>query len=183
MRMTKSNSDIRSNERKPNEPFTYESQYQEKKVIVRQRDLKKWTPEEQRDGSLIETRTNQNNYAEKIGKIIKNPNEVIKGNDIHYQQRDCLVYVKTDSTSTGKQQKTAVIVDSKSGRTYLSSPITNEEYLYLKETGNIDLFDMNRDPQTMTFNKKSEIEATAIKNAKDQGLFSKVKNIRRPYNI
>jgi hypothetical protein len=64
----------------------------------------------------------------------------------------------------------------------LSSTISKEEYDNVKNTGELDLFDLRRDPQYLVINKKSVTEADILSRAKDDGYLTKFTDIRRPYN-
>ena len=61
--------------------------------------------------------------------------------------------------------------------------LTEQEYSNLKKTGEIDLSDLRRDPQTLVMNKKSVEEAEALSRAKDDGCLTGFTDIRRPYSV
>lgn len=107
-------------------------------------------------------------------------NEVLDGIHIHREQKNCKVYIMNSETSG---EKVVVIADSQTGRAYLGSILTEAEYSNLKKTGEIYLFDLRRDPQTLVLNQKSIQEADSLSRAKDQGCLSEYNDIRRPYNV
>jgi hypothetical protein len=108
---------------------------------------------------------------------------VLDGLHIHREQKTCKVYIQDVETSDGTQEKLALIADAETGRSYLGSTLTEQEYSNLKKTGEIDLFDVKRDPQTLAMNQKSIQEAEVLIRAKDEGCLAEVSNIRRPYNV
>ena len=65
----------------------------------------------------------------------------------------------------------------------LGSRLTQQEYLTLKETGKLDLFDLQRDPQTLVMNQKSIQKAKVLSRAKDESYLTEFSEIRRPYNM
>lgn len=71
----------------------------------------------------------------------------------------------------------------KTSRAYLGSTLTEQEYSNFKKTGEIDLSDLQRDPQTLVMNQKTIQEAEALSRAKDEGCLTKFTDIRRPYNV
>ena len=67
------------------------------------------------------------------------------------------------------------------GRAKLGSIVTDEEYRHMKETGELNLNDLNRDPQTRAMNDKSINEADILHRAQEQAIINGM-NVRRPYN-
>ena len=63
---------------------------------------------------------NENIYKNEVGSMIKFPDEVYKK---LYEGKPCTIYLKNQSTETR-----ITIVENKSGRVKLSSPITVEEF-------------------------------------------------------
>ena len=114
---------------------------------------------------------------------VKKPDEVLDGIHIHREQKNCKVYIKDIETSDGTQKKLALIADTETGRAYLGSTLTEQEYSNFKKTGEIDLSDLRRDPQTLVMNQKSIQEAEALSRAKDEGCLTEFTDIRRPYNV
>jgi hypothetical protein len=114
---------------------------------------------------------------------VKNPDEVLDGIHTHREQKTCKVYIQDIETSDGTQKKFALIADTETGRSYLGSTLTEQEYSNLKKTGEIDLSDLQRDPQTLVMNQKSIQEAEVLSRAKDEGYLTEFSDIRRPYNV
>lgn len=164
------------------QPLKIKSQHQKKDVIITKKDVKKWiTPEQRKQTS--NQKINEQRVEEKFVDTVKNPNEVLDGIHIHREQKNCKVYIKDIETSDGTQEKLALIADTKTGRSYLGSTLTEQEYSNLKTTGEIDLSDLRRDPQTLVMNQKSIQEAEALSRAKDQGCLTEITDIRRPHNV
>jgi hypothetical protein len=159
--------------RGPTSEMIISSQSQDRKVIITDRDVKKFmTPEDRKrfDDQIF----NENIYKNEIGRRVKYPDEVYTKN---YQGKLSTIYLK--KLKAGDMEPIVAIVDNKSGRLKLDSPITAEEYQNLINKKNVDLelTDLRRDPQTGVRNAKSVKEANTIERAKEQGL---VDNYRRP---
>lgn len=107
---------------------------------------------------------------------------MLDGVDIHHGQKLCKVYIQDVKNSDGTQEKRALIADSETGRAFLGSPLSKPEYSNLKKTGELDLFDIRRDPQTLAMNQKGIREAEILSRAQDQNCLIEISNIRRPYN-
>ena len=164
------------------EPLRIKSEHQKKDVIVTKKDVKKWiTPEQRKETS--NQNINEQRVEEKFVDTVKKPNEVLDGIHIHREQKNCKVYIKDIETIDGTQKKSALIADTETGRSYLGSTLTEQEYSNLKKTGEIDLSDLRRDPQTLVMNQKSIQEAEALSRAKDEGCLTEFTDIRRPYNV
>ena len=114
---------------------------------------------------------------------VKTPNEVLDGIHIHREQKNCKVYIKDIETNDATQKKLALIADTENGRAYLGSRLTEQKYSNFKKTGEINLSDLRRDPQTLAMNQKSIQEAEALNRAKDEGCLTGFTDIRRPYNV
>ena len=159
--------------RGPTSEMIISSQHQDRKVIITDRDVKKFmTPEDRKrfDDQIF----NENTYKNEIGIRVKYPDEVYTKN---YQGKLSTIYL--EKLKTGDIEATVAIVDNKSGRLKLSSTITAEEYQNLINKKNVDLelTDLRRDPQTDVRNAKSVKEANTMERAKEQGL---VDSYRRP---
>lgn len=164
------------------EPLRIKSEHQKTDVIVTKKDVKKWiTPEQRKETS--NQKINEQRVEEKFVGTVKKPNEVLDGIHIHREQKNCKVYIKDIETIDGTQKKSALIADTETGRSYLGSTLTEQEYSNLKKTGEIDLSDLRRDPQTLVMNQKSIQEAEALSRAKDEGCLTEFTDIRRPYNV
>ena len=164
------------------QPLRIKSIHQKSDVTITKKNIKKWiTPAQRKETS--NQRINEQKVEDKFATTVKNPNEVIDGIHIHRKQKTCKVYIQDIQNSDGTQEKLALIADTENGRSYLGSTLTNQEYLNLKETGKIDLFDLRRDPQTLVMNQKSIQEAEALSRAKDEGCLTEFTDIRRPYNV
>jgi hypothetical protein len=138
-------------------------------VIITDRDGKKFmTPEDRKrfDDQIF----NENVYKNEIRIRLKYPDEVYTKN---YRGKPSTIYLK--KLKTGDMQPIIAIVDNKSGRVKLNSPIKAEEYQILINKKNLDLelTDSRRDPQTDVRNAKSVKEANTMERAKEQGLVDK----------
>lgn len=91
----------------------------------------------------------------------------MEGIDIHNGQTECKIYIKDKKNIEGIKEKFSVITNSKTGRAKLGSKLAKKEYNYLKKNGELDLFDLRRDSQTLVMNKKSVAEADAVKRAQE----------------
>lgn len=150
--------------------------------MITKKDIKKWiTPEQRKETS--NQKINEQMVEDKFVDTVKNPNEVFDGIHIHREQKTCKVYIQDIETSDGTQEKLALIADTENGRSYLGSTLTEQEYSNLKKTGEIDLSDLRRDPQTLVMNQKSIQEAEVLSRAKDEGYLTEFSDIRRPYNV
>ena len=150
--------------------------------MITKKDVKKWiTPEQRKETS--NQKINEQRVEDKFVDTVKKPDEVLDGIHIHREQKNCKVYIKDIETSDGTQKKLALIADTETGRAYLGSTLTEQEYSNFKKTGEIDLFDLRRDPQTLVMNQKSIQEAEALSRAKDEGCLTEFTDIRRPYNV
>ena len=158
-------------------PLVIKSEHQETDVLFTKRDLKKWTTLKDREETSNQ-RINEKRFENKLADVVRNPDEVLDGVHIHREQKDCKVYVQNKETSDGTQEKLALIVDTKTGRGYLGSTLSEEEYSNLKETGELDFSDLKRDPQTLVMNKKSINEAEILGRAKEQGCLDNFKTVR-----
>ena len=165
-----------SNRQRRSEPLVIESNDQKTKVVVTQKDIKKWMTQKDRVVSK-DNRFNQGLLEGKIRKTIKYPDQILEGNDIHNNQNNCKVYIIKDDG-----ENFAVIVNSNTGRAILGSTLSSKEYKSLKNDGKIDLSNMSRDPQTRIINSKSENEFETLIRAQDEGLLKDLE-VRRPYNI
>lgn len=164
------------------QPLRIKSKHQKTDVMITKKDVKKWmTPEQRQETS--NQKINEQRVQDKFVDTVKKPNEVLDGIHIHREQKNCKVYIKDIETSDGTQKKLALIADTETGRPYLGSTLTEQEYLNLKKTGEIDLSDLRRDPQTLVMNQKSIQEAEALSQAKDEGCLTEFTDIRRPYNV
>ena len=150
--------------------------------MITKKDIGKWiTPEERKQTS--NQNINEQKVEDKLAATVKNPDEVLDSIHIHCEQKTCKVYIQDVETSDGTQEKLALIADAETGRSYLGSILTEQEYSNLKKTGEIDLSDVKRDPQTLAMNQKSIQEAEVLSRAKDEGFLAEFSNIRRPYNV
>jgi len=164
------------------QPLRIKSEHQKTDIMITKKDVKKWiTPEQRKETS--NQKINEQRVEDKLVDTVKNPNEVLDGIHIHREQKNCKVYIKDIETSDGTQKKLALITDTETGRAYLGSTLTEQEYSNLKKTGEIDLSDLRRDPQTLVMNQKSIEEAEALSRAKDEGCLTEFTDIRRPYNV
>ena len=164
------------------QPLRIKSEYQKTDVMITKKDVKKWiTPEQRKETS--NQKINEQRVEDKFVDTVKKPDEVLDGIHIHREQKNCKVYIKDIETSDGKQKKLALIADTETGRAYLGSTLTEQEYSNFKKTGEIDLSDLRRDPQTLVMNQKSIQEAEALSRAKDEGCLTEFTDIRRPYNV
>nr|YP_003734626.1 hypothetical protein KrfoC_p116 [Kryptoperidinium foliaceum]ADI40411.1 hypothetical protein [Kryptoperidinium foliaceum] len=164
------------------QPLKVKSEHQKTDVIITKKDVKKWiTPEQRKETS--NQKINEQRVEEKFVDTVKKPNEVLDGLHIHREQKNCKVYIKDIETSDGTQKKLALIADTETGRSYLGTTLTEQEYSNLKKTGEIDLYDLRRDPQTLVMNQKSIQEAEVLSRAKDEGCLTEFTDIRRPYNV
>ena len=87
---------------------------------------------------------NERLFEKKLTNTIENPEEVFQANDIHNDQQDCKVYITTE-INDGKWTS------------------------HMQETGELNLNDLNRDPQTRSRNVKSVNEANILSRAQEQG--------------
>ena len=158
------------------------SQYQQVDVMITKKDVKKWITPDQRKETPNQ-RLNEKKVEDKFVDVVKKPNEVLDGTLIHRQGKACKVYIKNTESSDGKVEKSVVIADTKTGRSYLGSTLNEQEYSNLEETGEINLSDLRRNPQTLVMNKKSIQEADILSRAEDQGCLTGFNNIRRPYSV
>lgn len=164
------------------QPLKIKSEHQKTDIIITKRDVKKWiTPEQRKETS--NQKINEQRVENKFVDIVKKLNEVLDGIHIHREQKNCKIYIKDLETIDGTQKKLALIADTETGRSYLGSTLTEQEYSNLKKTGEIDLSDLRRDPQTLVMNQKSIKEAEALSRAKDEGCLTEFTDIRRPYNV
>lgn len=164
------------------QPLRIKSEHQQTDVLITQKDVKKWmTPEQRKETS--NQKINEQRVKDKYLDTVKKPDEVLDGIHIHREQKNCKVYIQDIKTSDGTQKKLAVIADIETGRAYLGSTLTEQEYSNLKKTGEIDLSDLRRDPQTLVMNQKSIQEAEVLSRAKDEGCLTEFTDIRRPYNV
>lgn len=164
------------------QPLRIKSEHQKTDVIITKKDIKKWiTPEQRKQTS--NQKINEEKVKEKFVNIVKKPDEILDGIHIYQEEKECKIYIKNVESSDGTHQKLALIADTKTGRSYLGSILTEEEYWYLKETGEIYLFDLQRDPQTSVMNQQSIQEAEILSRAKDEGCLTGFGYIRRPYNL
>ena len=158
--------------RGPTSEMIISSQHQDRKVIITDRDVKKFmTPEDRKrfDDQIF----NEKIYKNEIGIRVKYPDEVYTKN---YQGKLSTIYL--EKSKTAEMEAIVAIVDNKSGRLKLSSTITAEEYQNLININvDLELTDLRRDPQTGVRNVKSVKEANTMERAKEQGL---VESYRRP---
>ena len=159
------------------------SVHQEKTPTFSMKNLYKWmTDDDYKLGST--TRNSQDLVSKRIVKTVEKPGEVIKAKHIHRVDKESTVYLEDIEITPGIVQKHMVISDNENGNISLSSIITPEEYLNLKKTGEIDLFEFTRDPQTLVINSKAISEAASYKKATEEyGCLSGLSNERRPFNI
>jgi len=154
----------------PTSEMVISSEHQTRKVVITNKDVNKFmTPEDRKrfDDQMF----NENIYTNEVGSMIKFPDEVYKKLD---EGKPCTIYLKNQSTETR-----ITIVENKSRRVKLSSPITPEEFQKLtnEKSVELELTDLRRDPQTGVRNEKSIKEANTMERAKEQEL---VESYRRP---
>jgi len=164
------------------QPLHLKSEHQKTDVIITKKDIRKWTETEQGKETL-DQRINEKRCEDSVVDTVKRPDEVLDGIHIHREEQECKVYIQKVETSDGTQEKFAVIVDVKTGRSCLGSTLTDQEYSNLKEMGRIDLADLRRDPQILVMNQKGIKEAEVLSRAKDEGFLNEFSDIRRPHNV
>ena len=159
--------------RGPSSEMIINSDSQDKKIVITDRDVKRCMTEKDRK-RFDDQAFNEKIYKTEIGIRVSNPDEVYTKN---YRREPSTIYI--EKSKTGDIEIIAAIVDNKSGRLKLNSPITPEEYRDLINQKNIDLelTALRRDPQTGFMNAKSIEEYFTIERAKEQGL---VENYRCP---
>ena len=169
-------------------PLYIKSAYPDKKLFVTTRDFGKWMR-----GEYPLSERDSNNYIHELAvkefkenliiQTVQKPDEVLKIIDIHYNQTECNLYIKNHKNNSGKEKKFLVLSDPKSGKVKVASRVTKEEYNHLKKTGQLDLFDLRRNPQSRVMNQKGIQEAEILSRAQDQGYLTEIDDIRRPYNL
>ena len=155
---------------------------QKTEIPITQKDIKNWiTPKERQETS--NQQLNAQKALDKFVDTVRKADEVLDGVMIHHGEKNCKLYVKDSKTSDGKQEKSVVITDKNTGRAVLGSTLTEQEYSNLKQTGNIELSALRRDPQTLGMNQKSIDEAEARTRANDEGCLTGLTEVRRFNNL
>ena len=159
--------------RGPTSEMIISSQHQDRKVIITDRDVKRFMTPKDREWSDDQA-FNERIYKNEVGLRISKPDKVYLKN---YQGKLSTIYLQT--SKTGDSEPIVAIVDNKSGRLKLNSQITPEEYLDLinEKKMDLDLTDLRRDSQTGVMNEKGLREYNTIERAKEHGF---VDNYRRP---
>ena len=155
------------------EPLRIKTDHQSEDVLITQREREETSNQ----------RINEQRVLEKYEDTVKTPDEILHGIHIHRDNKICTVYIKDFEDYDCNRERRAVIADAKTGRASLGSTITEQEYSKLKKTGEIDLSDLRRDPETLVMNRKSVEEAAVLTRANDEGYLKKFNDIRRPHKV
>ena len=142
--------------KKRSQPLRIKFENQKSDVRFGRRDTNKWSSGEKLR-KTPDTRQNAEAATKEFIDTIQNPDE--------------------------DGDRLSFIADNETGKGYLGSYLTKEEYLPIKETGEIGLFDLRRDPQTLVINKKSIQESDSLFQAKQEGHLDDYTDIRRPHNL
>ena len=142
-----------------------------------------WTDEDVKQYGPTNARQRSIAMENKYRKVVQKPDEVLKANDVHYRERECVVYLKDVERKDGVVEKLALIAqDDNNANALLGSPVNQKEYENLKE-GIIDLTDLRRDPQTRVMNTKGVQEAAFLEKLKADGMLDEYSVIWRPFNV
>ena len=102
----------------PTNEMVIRSEHQDRKVIITNEDVKKFMTQEDRK-RFDDQMFNEKIYENEVGMMIKSSDEIYKK---LYEGKPCTIYLKNGSTEVR-----VAIVEDKSSRLKLSSPITAEE--------------------------------------------------------
>lgn len=132
-------------------------------VIITDLDVKRFmTPQDQEQ--FDDQKFNEKIYKSEMGFRVKFPDQIYFRN---YNGKPSTIYL--EKFKAENMEPIITIVDNKSERVRLNSPITTEEYQNLINSKNkdVDLTDLRRDPQTEVRNAKSVKEANGMERARE----------------
>ena len=111
----------------PSSEMIIDSSHQDQKVIITNRGVIRLMTEEDR-ARTDDQRFNERMYKNEMGIRVKYPDEIYNKN---YRGNPSSIYVT--KPKTGDTEPVVRIVDNRTGRVVLNSPITREEYQSLKD--------------------------------------------------